>query len=94
METKEAKGETELELEQLSNYNAELHHSCDFVALSDTGCIASSLKSTCSAGASALHAISEVFDDFTQQDLDASVLDVSTSPKHSQSQQQRARPCS
>merc|ERR1712151_672600 len=31
VETKEAKEETLLELEQLSNYNAELHQSCDFV---------------------------------------------------------------
>merc|ERR1712176_1403327 len=31
VETKEAKEDTLLELEQLSNYNAELHQSCDFV---------------------------------------------------------------
>jgi len=31
VETKEAKEATMLELEQLSNYNAELHQSCDFV---------------------------------------------------------------
>merc|ERR1711874_362182 len=31
VETKEAKEATLLELEQLSNYNAELHQSCDFV---------------------------------------------------------------
>jgi len=31
VETKEAKEATMLELEQLSNYNAELHESCDFV---------------------------------------------------------------
>merc|ERR1711918_317740 len=31
VETKEAKESTMLELEQLSNYNAELHQSCDFV---------------------------------------------------------------
>merc|ERR1712157_167898 len=31
VETKEAKDATLLELEQLSNYNAELHQSCDFV---------------------------------------------------------------
>merc|ERR1719386_150335 len=31
VETKEAKDATMLELEQLSNYNAELHQSCDFV---------------------------------------------------------------
>merc|ERR1719476_283264 len=30
-ETKEAKEAVLLELEQLSNYNAELHQSCDFV---------------------------------------------------------------
>merc|ERR1712227_448628 len=29
--TKEAKEATMLELEQLSNYNAQLHQSCDFV---------------------------------------------------------------
>merc|ERR1719145_101433 len=31
VETKEAKEAVMLELEQLSNYNAELHQSCDFV---------------------------------------------------------------
>merc|ERR1719408_294582 len=31
VETKEAKDAVLLELEQLSNYNAELHQSCDFV---------------------------------------------------------------
>merc|ERR1712160_52165 len=31
VETKESKEATMLELEQLSNYNAELHQSCDFV---------------------------------------------------------------
>merc|ERR1712176_1585787 len=31
VETKEAKEAALLELEQLSNYNAELHQSCDFV---------------------------------------------------------------
>merc|ERR1712093_216575 len=31
VETKEAKEATMLELEQLSNYNAQLHQSCDFV---------------------------------------------------------------
>merc|ERR1712187_411029 len=31
VETKEAKDAAMLELEQLSNYNAELHQSCDFV---------------------------------------------------------------
>merc|ERR1712099_191169 len=31
VETKEAKEDTLLELEQLSNYNAQLHQSCDFV---------------------------------------------------------------
>merc|ERR1719316_491711 len=31
VETKEAKEASMLELEQLSNYNAELHQSCDFV---------------------------------------------------------------
>merc|ERR1719343_1606816 len=31
VETKEAKEATLLELEQLSNYNAQLHQSCDFV---------------------------------------------------------------
>merc|ERR1711876_129765 len=31
VDTKEAKEATMLELEQLSNYNAELHQSCDFV---------------------------------------------------------------
>merc|ERR1719218_329757 len=31
VEAKEAKESTMLELEQLSNYNAELHQSCDFV---------------------------------------------------------------
>merc|ERR1712125_231673 len=31
VETKEAKEAAMLELEQLSNYNAELHQSCDFV---------------------------------------------------------------
>merc|ERR1719156_359938 len=31
VETREAKEATMLELEQLSNYNAELHKSCDFV---------------------------------------------------------------
>merc|ERR1719362_2211472 len=31
VETKEAKESVMLELEQLSNYNAELHQSCDFV---------------------------------------------------------------
>ncbi len=31
VEAKEAKEATMLELEQLSNYNAELHQSCDFV---------------------------------------------------------------
>merc|ERR1711907_531483 len=31
VETREAKEATMLELEQLSNYNAELHQSCDFV---------------------------------------------------------------
>merc|ERR1712141_557208 len=31
VETKEAKEATMMELEQLSNYNAELHQSCDFV---------------------------------------------------------------
>eukprot|EP00928_Gymnodinium_smaydae_P096255 TRINITY_DN845_c2_g1_i1.p2 TRINITY_DN845_c2_g1~~TRINITY_DN845_c2_g1_i1.p2 ORF type:complete len:127 (-),score=52.95 TRINITY_DN845_c2_g1_i1:54-404(-) len=31
VETKQAKEATMLELEQLSNYNAQLHQSCDFV---------------------------------------------------------------
>merc|ERR1719264_8031 len=31
VDAKEAKAAAELELEQLSNYNAELHQSCDFV---------------------------------------------------------------
>jgi len=31
VETKEAKEAVMLELEQLSNYNAELHQSCDFI---------------------------------------------------------------
>merc|ERR1719362_2090955 len=31
VETKEAKEAVLLELEQLSNYNAELHQSCDFI---------------------------------------------------------------
>merc|ERR1719359_147002 len=31
VETKESKEATMLELEQLSNYNAQLHQSCDFV---------------------------------------------------------------
>merc|ERR1719211_723081 len=31
VETKEAKEATLLDLEQLSNYNAELHQSCDFI---------------------------------------------------------------
>merc|ERR1719331_758243 len=31
VETKESKEATVLELEQLSNYNAQLHQSCDFV---------------------------------------------------------------
>merc|ERR1740117_1872493 len=31
VEAKETKGSVMLELEQLSNYNAELHQSCDFV---------------------------------------------------------------
>ena len=31
VEANQAKGSTMLELEQLSNYNAELHQSCDFV---------------------------------------------------------------
>jgi hypothetical protein len=31
VETKESKESVLLELEQLSNYNAELHQSCDFV---------------------------------------------------------------
>merc|ERR1719181_2663874 len=31
VETKEAKDAVLLELEQLSNYNAELHQSCDFI---------------------------------------------------------------